>query len=124
MIHLFIGAVIKVITAYTLIGIESINIDGAAYSTLLAYAVAAILNTITVYRSFKPNKQTLFKIGMTFVANAMMIGSALGLYSILEDRLAMRLNLLVSIMVAVMVYVAVVFFGKIVTKADFENLEK
>lgn len=123
-IHLFIGAVVKVITAYILIGIESINIDGAAYSTLLAYAIAALLNTITVYRSFKPSKETMIKIGLTFVANAMMIGSALGLYGILEDRLAMRLNLLVSIMVAVLVYFAVVFFAKVITKADFDNMEK
>ena len=64
----------------------------------------------------------MIKIGLTFVANAMMIGSALGLYGILEDRLAMRLNLLVSIMVAVLVYFAVVFFAKVITKADFDNL--
>lgn len=123
-VHLFIGAAVKVITAYALIGIPSVNIDGAAYSTLIAYAVAAFLNLRLVYKLTKPSKKALTKIVLTLVANVAMITAAKFVFSILEGSLAMRLNLLVSIFVAVLVYGAIIFFGKVVTKGDFENLDK
>jgi stage V sporulation protein B len=42
--HLFIGALVKVALTYVLVGIPSINILGAAISTVVAFAVAAVLN--------------------------------------------------------------------------------
>src|SRR5699024_4143432 len=41
--NLFIGAIIKVILTYTLVAIPGINIKGAAISTVVVYATAAIL---------------------------------------------------------------------------------
>ncbi len=123
-IHLAIGAVVKIVTAYVLIGIPSINIDGAAYSTLFAYAIAALLNLIAVYRLFKPSREMLKKSILTVGANILMIVSAKGLYFVLEGKLPMRLNLLVSIFIAVAVYGVCIYFGKIITKTDFENLER
>ncbi len=121
---MFIGAAVKVVTAYSLIGIPSVNIDGAAYSTLIAYAVAAFLNIRLVYKLAKPSKQTFVKIVLTLIANAAMLGAAKVVFSMLEASLAMRLNLLISIFVAVLVYAGFIFFGKVVTKADFDGLEK
>ncbi len=123
-LHLFIGAIVKVVTAYILIGIPSIGIDGAAYSTLFAYAVAATLNVIMVYRLSRPSKGILLKIGLTFAANGVMLFAALALFNALEGILPMRLDLLVSVFVAVVIYGACIFFGKILTKSDFDNLEK
>lgn len=123
-LHLFTGAVVKVVMAYILIGIPSIGIDGAAYSTLFAYAVAAMLNLVLVYRLFKPTKRILIKIALTFAANGLMILTALGLFKALEGILPMRLDLMVSIFVAVGVYAVCIFFGKVLTKSDFDNLEK
>lgn len=123
-VHLFIGAAVKVVTAYSLIGIPSVNIDGAAYSTLIAYAVAAFLNIRLVYTLSKPSRKALIKIGLTLVANAAMLTAAKLVFSMLEASLAMRLNLLISIFIAVLVYAGFIFFGKVVTKADFEGLEK
>jgi stage V sporulation protein B len=123
-VHLFVGAGVKVVAAYVLIGIPSINIDGAAYSTLMAYAVAAFLNIRLVYQLTKPTKKTLMKMGLTLMANAAMIVSAKLVFALLESSLAMRLNLLISIFIAVVVYAAFIYFGKIVTKADFDGLDK
>lgn len=47
-INLFIGAIFKLILTYTLTVIPSINVKGAAISTVFAYGVAAILNLIMV----------------------------------------------------------------------------
>lgn len=123
-VHLFVGAGVKVVTAYFLIGIPSINIDGAAYSTLMAYAVAAFLNIRLVYQMTKPSRKALIKIGLTLVANAAMILSAKLVFSAFDSSLSMRLNLMVSILIAVIVYAVFIYFGKVVTKSDFEGLEK
>ena len=123
-VHLFIGAGIKIISAYILIGIPALNIDGAAYSTLLAYAVAAFLNIRLVYKLTKPTKEVVQKLFFTLVANLLMIVAGKGVFAVLSNTLSMRLNLLVSIFVAVVVYATCIFFGKIVTRHDFESLEK
>ena len=47
-ISLFIGAVAKVILTYSLTVIPSINIKGAAISTVAAYSIAAIIDMIAV----------------------------------------------------------------------------
>jgi stage V sporulation protein B len=121
-LHLFIGAVVKVISAYILIGIETINIDGAAYSTLLAYLVAAGLNLFYVYKAVKPSREFVKKGLLTLLANIVMILSAKGVFAVLNGRLPMRLNLLVSIAIAVVVYGVCIYFGKVITKNDFDNL--
>lgn len=123
-VHLFIGAGIKIISAYILIGIPSLNIDGAAYSTLLAYAVAAFLNIRLVYKLTKPTKEVILKLLYTVMANLLMIFAGKGVFAVLSGSLSMRVNLLISIVVAVIVYAACIFFGKIVTRHDFDSLEK
>ncbi len=120
--HLLIGAIVKVIAAYVLIGTPSININGAAISTLLAYAVAAVLNLWRVYSIQPPDYQTMKKIGLTLLSNALMIISATSLFGRLEGTLPMRLNLLVSIFAAVLVYVVSIYLFKVIIKQDFENL--
>ena len=46
--NLFIGAIAKVIITYTLTGVESINVKGAAIGTVAAYMIAATLNLMAV----------------------------------------------------------------------------
>ena len=95
--HLFVGAVVKIVMAYVLIGIPSININGAAYSTLFAYAIASLLNLALVFKVSKPTRSTLLKIGLTVLSNVLMIISAKAVFGILEGTLSMRINLLLSI---------------------------
>lgn len=49
-VNLAIGAVVKIISNYTLTAIPSINIKGAALGSVAAYMIAAILNFIAVIR--------------------------------------------------------------------------
>ncbi len=74
-INLFVGAVIKTILTYTLTVIPSINIYGAAFSTVVAYGIAFILNLLAVikYSEIKFDFKYIFKkplisaIGMAIV---------------------------------------------------------
>lgn len=122
--HLFVGAVVKIVMAYVLIGIPSININGAAYSTLFAYAIAALLNLSLVFKVSKPTRSTLKKIVITILSNILMIVSAKAVFGVLEGALSMRVNLLLSIGVAVIVYAGCIFFGKVITKSDFDKIER
>ncbi len=47
--NLFIGAAFNAIINYTLTGISAINIHGAAFGTVIGFAVAALLNLKSVY---------------------------------------------------------------------------
>jgi len=61
--NLLIGAVLKVVINYILIGIPSINIQGAPVGTLVCYGVAAFLNIVSVLRA----------TGMKFSCSEMVI---------------------------------------------------
>ena len=50
---LLIGAVVKAVSNYILIGIPSLNILGAAISTILCYLVVSILNIIEINKRLK-----------------------------------------------------------------------
>lgn len=122
--HLVVGAVAKLISAYVLIGIPAINIDGAAISTLLAYAIAAALNVRLLFKLQKPDVTALKKILLTIFANGLMVLSAKGTYAFLNGSLGLSMSkaLLLAIAVAVVVYGGCVLGLKIVTKADFETI--
>lgn len=51
--NLAIGAVVKVILTYILTGVESIGIKGAAFGTVAAYFIAAVLNLLSVRKHTK-----------------------------------------------------------------------
>jgi stage V sporulation protein B len=121
--HLGIGAVVKIVSAYILIGVPTLHVKGAAISTLLAYAVAALLNLILLYRMRPPKLQDLKKLLGALIANALMIVTALTVYQMLSQKLGMRSDLLISIMAAVVVYFAAIILMRVVTKKDFEKME-
>ncbi len=50
-IHLFIGAILKGILNYVLVGVPILNIKGAAMATVSAFAFAAILNFVELIRT-------------------------------------------------------------------------
>ncbi len=60
--NLFIGAVLKGILSYTLVGMPALNIRGAAIATVSAFAAASILNFLSLMKAvnFKPNWTKIF----------------------------------------------------------------
>ena len=89
-INLFIGAIFKVVLTYTLTVIPSINVKGAAISTVVAYAVAAILDLILlgVVTKIKFNYRDIFikplisSIGMAIIVRL----SYLGLFNLMGTK--------------------------------------
>lgn len=60
--NLFIGLIIKVIFSFILIGIKSINIKGAAISTLISYLATTALNLRDIRKYTKIRMKSIVKI--------------------------------------------------------------
>lgn len=99
-INLFIGAVVKVILTYFLTAIPSINIKGAAISTVIAYSIAAILNSISLVVLAKIKfdyKDIFFKPFLSAISMAIIVRlSYLGLYSFVGEKYATVTSVLIG----------------------------
>lgn len=52
--NLLIGAAVKVVACYVLVGMPQINILGAGLSTILAFLIAVTLNVMVLFRTIRP----------------------------------------------------------------------
>lgn len=118
-INLAVGALVKVVLTYTLVGIPSINIYGAAFSTVVAYAVATTLNILTL----KKRASVVFKFKRVLmkplVSTAVMSISALGVYMGLQLIASSRINTVAAIVVGILAYGIMLFATRTFDDNDF-----
>lgn len=123
-INLFIGAIVKIILTYTLTGIGSINVKGAAIGTVAAYIVASTLNIIAVKR------YTGVKIDMTMtfvkpVSSAIIMSAAVWVsYRLLFGFFGNSLSTVISIPVGMLVYCTMLFVTKAIKKEELKYIPK
>jgi len=123
-VNLFVGAVVKVALTYTLTGIESINVKGAAIGTVAAYIVASTLNIIAV----KKYTGARFDIMLTFVkpvASALVMSAAVWFsYRILFGFFGNTISTIIAILIGAVVYCAMLFVTKSIKKEELRALPK
>jgi stage V sporulation protein B len=123
-INLFIGAVVKVILTYVLTGIPSINIKGAAISTVAAYTIAALLDLMSLVRSSKIKldfkniflKPLISSIVMAIIAKASFI--------LLNNIIGQRLATILAVLIGVVLYFILLIITGSITTEDFKLLPK
>lgn len=123
-INLFIGAIVKVILTYTLTVIPSINIKGAAISTVSAYAIAAILNIVSliVVFKFKFNYKDIFlkplisSIGMAIVVSISFV--------FLEGWIGSKIATLLAILIGGICYILLLLITGTITDTDMDLISK
>lgn len=123
-ISLFVGAVVKVILTYTLTVIPSINIKGAAISTVAAYSIAAIIDMIALVliTKIKFNYKNIFmkpliaSLGMALVAKFSFI--------FLSGLIGERMSTIVAIVLAGVVYIVLLIITGSITAEDMSLLPK
>ncbi len=123
-LSLLVGAIAKVFLTYTLTVIPSINIRGAAISTVAAYTIAAIINIIAVVyiTKIKFNYRNIFlkplvaSLGMAIVAKLS--------HMILFNIIGGRLSTVVSILLAAVVYIVLLVLTGSITPEDMALLPK
>ncbi|MBP6492203.1 MAG: polysaccharide biosynthesis protein [Clostridia bacterium] len=123
-INLFIGAVAKVVITYTLTGIDSINVRGAAIGTVVAYIVASSLNIIAVKRY----TGVKFDIKLTYIkpiASALVMSAAVWIsYHVLYGVLGNAFSTAISVLLGASVYCIMLFVTKSITKEELKVLPK
>ena len=124
-INLGIGAVIKIIVTYILVGIPSLNVNGAAIGTVTAYLTAALLNYLGLRRHADVNLDLRSIFVRPLWAALIMGAGAVGMY-----RLIFMLhpsNLIASgiaIIFAVIVYFVMVFLTGAVSREELALVPK
>lgn len=123
-IGILAGCVCKVVLNLTLIRIPSINIYGAAFSSIICQLVAFLVNFLVLIR-FIPLKITLVKyIIKPLAAGIIMGGVAFGLYTFIHSLLggtgytANLIAALIAIAAAGIVYIALILIFKTMDKND------
>lgn len=122
--NLAIGALVKVILTYILVGIKSLNVAGAAYSTIAAYFTAAVLNYLDLKKKTKIDIKLRNIVPRPFAASLIMGIIVFAVYFIFNPILGMKLTALFSIALGVFVYVIALPLTKAITKKDLELLPK
>lgn len=123
-INLLIGATAKIIITYTLTGIESINVRGAALGTVAAYILAATLNLIAVKRYTGVRFDVMITVVKPAVSVLIMSVCVLAIHRIALLPLGNALATLVAILVGGVVYVAMLFLTKSITEDEVLLLPK
>lgn len=123
-ISLATGAVAKIILTYSLTVIPSINIKGAAISTVVAYSIAAIIDLIAIVAitKLKFNYKNIFmkplisSLGMAIVAKVSFV--------LLAGLIGDKLSTIVAILLAGMVYIILLVITGSITPEDMALLPK
>ena len=124
-INLFIGAVVKIAITFVLVGIPSLNINGAAFGTVCAYLTAAILNYLGLRRHADVDLDFKTIFVRPFLAAAIMGVSAIAVFKVMY--LIHPSNVMstgIAILAAVVVYFVMVFLTKAVTKEELALVPK
>lgn len=119
-----IGAVIKLVLNYILVGIEGINIKGAPYGSLVFYIFIVVGGLIVLCRTTKISIDIMSTFVKPFVAAALCGLSAWGTCKLFYLFTDSRIVTFIAIAVAVAVYIIALFGLKGVSKADVLSLPK
>ncbi len=109
-INLFVGAIVKVVLTFVLVGIPALNVNGAGISSVCAYLTAGVLN----YRALKKYADVKLDIGGVFIrpliASLIMGAGAFATYKLFFMLIPSNaISTLMAIIIAVIVYFVAVF---------------
>ena len=115
-----VGGVLKLVLNIALVSIPSLNIVGAAYSTLVSQIAMVIISLVSLVRvsRVKVNLKSLF-VG-PLLCSIFGVGAAFGAVTIGNAVLhgPGRFTVIVAVLIAVLVYVFFLFFLRVINKND------
>lgn len=121
-VNLFIGAAVKVVLTYTLTTIPSINIKGAAISTVAAYGIAAILDIVCLVYISKIKfeyKDIFIKPLISSMIMAIIVSLS---YLVLFNVVGGRLSTVLSVLIGAAIYGILLIITGTITEEDFQLL--
>ena len=119
---LLTGGVVKVVATVLLVGNPKFSIAGAAWGTLLGYAVIAVLNLLCVRYAAGRGTGIISALWRSAAATVIMAIFARGCYAFLAGKMDGLLATVLAIAAAAIVYFILVLAVGAVTKEDAKNL--
>ncbi len=119
---LLTGGIVKVVATMLLVSDPNISIGGAAWGTLLGYAVIAVLNLLSVRCVAGQGAGVLCALWRAAAATAVMALCARGSYGFLASRVDGSLATVCAIALAALVYLLMVLLVGAITKEDISHL--
>nr|PZN11233.1 MAG: polysaccharide biosynthesis protein [Caldicoprobacter oshimai] len=120
--NLAVGALFKVVTTYTLVGIPQINVLGAAVGTVVCYAIASLLDFSAVIRYTQVFIPFTDFVAKPIVAVGIMATAVSVLYKVLEEAAGLTVATMLSILVGVLMYGLALLFMGTIRENDFRFL--
>lgn len=120
--NLLVGALLKGVLCYVLVGIPKINILGAAMATITAYAVASMLNIVSMIRitGIKLNFTNVF---LKPIVSVGFMGLVVKLsYMLTSTVTSERLATVVAVTLGGIVYIVMLFVTNTLTDKDLEMM--
>jgi len=124
MIAMGLGGIVKLASNYILIGIPSVNINGAPIGSTMCYLVIMTINLSALVFVFKVKIRFFETIFQPLVSGA---AAAFTAFFVCRDLLHLadkRIDVLISLAAAVLVYFFLLFFIGILDKNDISKLRK
>lgn len=113
--NLFLGFLIKVLSQIILMNIPSVNIQGAALSTVLCYAFAGIADTVYAVRKARIDLNVWDVILKPLLSTVVMGGMVYLGYSFIADMGHETLAVVCSVLLGVFVYLALAVYLKMLS---------
>lgn len=123
--NLMLGIAVKIAITWVLTGIPAVNIQGAAIGTVVAFAIAGILNLYAV-RKYTGAEIGAFKtFGRPFISAAIMGLSCKGIYELLRLWIdSNTIPALVAVLAGVILYGVMTLITKTISKDELRKLPK
>ena len=122
-VYLAIGVLAKIPISFITVGIKAINIKGTCTSTVLAFAIAAILNMWDVRKHLGIKFEASIFV-KPIIASVVMGIAAFGTQKLLALLIGGRLSTVIAVLVAVLVYAVIVIVFRVITPQDMKMLPK
>jgi stage V sporulation protein B len=118
--NLFVGAIIKLILSYVLIGIPQLNILGAALSTVIGFGVAAFLNFYTLKKLVQLDI-SYYKVFVKPLIVVVLMGIIVKIAYMIGVQLtnSIRLATVIGIFFGVLSYAILLFKTNTITEDDY-----
>ena len=117
--NMFIGMIFKIILTWILVSFRSINVNGAAIGTVVAYAVSVVLNLRAVVRYTKVK----IKYGLVFV-RPMVSALTMGVLVFASYKAVMMLLHKNSIATLISIGIGIVVYGLMILKTKAISAEE
>ncbi len=125
LIAMLVGAVLKLITNYTLVSQPSLRINGAPYGTLLCYGSILVINLIMLYRTQRYRPQIVSVFVKPLLCALISVGGAYAVYRfVLYGNVSLKFCAIGGIGLAGVLYVILIFVFKAIARDDVLLLPK